>query len=316
MYPCFFISMPATEKHTFFGICEKRAMRRRYQSIAALQTFLAVGAFGLSLLPWLDDIAYSWYSPPLPWLTRTSSMWAGAVALCLVWGRSGDTLWLSTAFDLLLIVAVVSAACFLLLVWNVISTDSYCQRDDLQIRGHMHLHGRSARGHSDVQHAVHSSNGEAALSPVRASGESSHAGMLKAALALVGHYDTPIACETFPSRTSVATFYGLGLAMSLQVGVCICAAFAVRSAKFRRRSEVSGDGSSRDPPFLPDSRPSSKLPRGWRQHVDPQSSRTFYEHTKSGRIQWEPPTGGRRCIASDAEDGRSGHCSDSMYRTS
>merc|ERR1719399_1112635 len=99
--------------------------------------------------------------------------------------------------------------------------------------------------------------------------------------------------------------------MSLQVGVCICAAFAVRSAKLKRRSELStGSLPTMQPP--PPAVAKAKLPRGWREHVDPQSGRCFYEHLKSKRIQWEMPTGsGRREAASDAEDGRSGCFSDS-----
>ena len=74
--------------------------------IAAVQSSLAVAALIISVLPWLDDVSYPWFGAPLPWLTRTSSLWAGGVSLCLLWGRQGsDTLWMSTAFDLLLVVA-------------------------------------------------------------------------------------------------------------------------------------------------------------------------------------------------------------------
>merc|ERR1712113_43366 len=106
----------------------------------------------------------------------------------------------------------------------------------------------------------------------------------------------------------------MAISMSLQVGVCICAAFAVRSAKLKRTSELSSGSlpTVQPPPYA-----GSKLPRGWREHVDPQSGRLFYEHIKSKRIQWEMPAGrDRREAASDAENARSGCYSDSNYRTS
>uniref|UniRef100_A0A7S0P4N7 WW domain-containing protein n=1 Tax=Calcidiscus leptoporus TaxID=127549 RepID=A0A7S0P4N7_9EUKA len=314
--------MPATEKHTYTYLCEKRALRKRYQIIAALQATLSLAAFGLSLLPWCDEIAYSWFAPPLPWLTRTSSMWAAAVALCLLWGRFGDTLWLSTAYDLQLIVALVSATCFLLLGWNVVSIDAACSPEPAAlhaIHSHPHLHSlahshAAARAHRAEHHAA-SRDGDVALSVGERAASAPPAFLHKMAMAIVGKQDAPIACEPFPTRIAVATFYGMGMAMSLQVGVCICAAFAVRSAKIKRRLELTTTLPTTQPP--PPIQKVVKLPRGWREHVDPHSGRCFYEHVKSKKIQWEWPTGsGRREAASDAEDGRSGCYSDSNYRTS
>lgn len=313
--------MVSTEKHTYTYLCEKRALRKRYQIIAALQATLSVAAFGFSLLPWCDEIAYSWFAPPLPWLTRTSSMWAAAVALCLLWGRFGDTLWLSTAYDLQLIVALVSATCFLLLGWNVVSIDSACSSEPAALhvmRSHPHSHalGRAAaHGHRAEAYAA-SRDANAAISAGEHAANAPPAFLHKMAMAIVGKQDAPVACEPFPTRIAVATFYGMGIAMSLQVGVCICAAFAVRSAKLKRRLELStGSLPTTQPP--PPALQVAKLPRGWREHVDPQSGRCFYEHIRTKKIQWELPKGnGRREAASDAEDGRSGCYSDSNYRTS
>mmetsp|Transcript_38049 Transcript_38049/g.81015 ORF Transcript_38049/g.81015 Transcript_38049/m.81015 type:complete len:311 (-) Transcript_38049:781-1713(-) len=310
--------MPATEKHTYTYLCEKRTMRKRYQLIAALQATLSVTAFGLSLLPWCDDVAYSWFAPPLPWMTRTSSMWAAAVALCLLWGRFGDTLWLSTAFDLQLIVALVSAACFLLLGWNVISTDSGCAAMGVAQMSRLHPHPQAGQVQDGALRMPRNAarHGALAVDELGAAAEAPSM-LVRLAMAIVGKQDAPVACEPFPTRISVATFYGMGIAMSLQVGVCICAAFAVRSAKLKRRNELSTSSLPIVQPPLPPLRP-PKLPRGWRQHRDPQTGRTFYEHIKTKKIQWEPPTGNpcRREAASDAEDLRSGFHSDSNYRTS
>ena len=91
---------------------------KRYGSFAMGLAVLSIIEFTFSFLPLFDEWAYAWYAAPLPWLTRTGAMWAGGVALCLIWGRYGDSHWLSTAFDLLLIVALVSALCFVLLGWR------------------------------------------------------------------------------------------------------------------------------------------------------------------------------------------------------
>jgi len=74
----------------------------------------------------------------------------------------------------------------------------------------------------------------------------------------------------------------LALVMQVQACVCITAAHAVSTTRkriFPADSEIvvhAVEGATR------------RLKYGWRQHAT-SDGRVFFSHTKSGRVQWDPP---------------------------
>ena len=274
------------------GIDEERcpcssATQRNCIALAVLQSVLCILGLGFSVMPWLDDNSlcsqnhslcladlhrHSW------WLTPPTSFWAGVAALCMLRGqRAGKSWckswWLSTSFDLQVMVAPVSALCFLLLGWQA-----------LWIR-HVHFAGcaRGAAGHAPHAEAMagHLDGGDAY-------GE----GVLEAAGG--GHHGGEAACGAYPSR-AVFTYAGLSIVMQIQAACAVCAAMAVRGG--RLESYSSGSGSSRGTTASGGS--SSGRKGGWRKRINAEG-KTFYEHRRTGRVQYEPPVS-----TSDVEEGRS-----------
>ena len=96
---------------------------------------------------------------------------------------------------------------------------------------------------------------------------------------------------------AVATYAGLSLVMQAQAITCTIGACLVRSARDAKESSSGGgSGGSRGGRR-------SGLPRGWRM-LSTADGRAFYEHRRTGRVQWEAPTASM-ATSSEAEEGLS-----------
>lgn len=107
----------------------------------------------------------------------------------------------------------------------------------------------------------------------------------------VGSHGGDPGCGTYPSR-AVYTYAGLSIVMQVQATCAICAALAVRGGRLEsyssggsRSVSVSGGRSSRK--------------GGWRKRINAEG-RAFYEHRRTGRVQYGSPV-----VSSDVEEGRS-----------
>lgn len=99
--------------------------------------------------------------------------------------------------------------------------------------------------------------------------------------------------EVGPAVTfkAVATYAGLSLVMQAQAITCTIGACLVRSAREESRESSSGSKGGR------------KLPRGWRM-LSTADGRAFYEHRRTGRVQWQAPSPSQ-ATSSEAEEGLS-----------
>jgi len=192
------------------------------------------------------------------------------------WCRSW---WLSTSFDLQVMVAPVSALCFFLLGWQA-----------LWIR-HLYFAGcmRPAASHG--------------LHPADAvgDGDSSYgdAGALDGVGGGLHHGAGDAACGAYPSR-AVFTYAGLSFVMQIQAACAVCAAFAVRGGRLESyESRSSSRHGSRHGGSRGSGSGSESKQHGWRKRINAEG-KTFYEHRRTGRVQWEPPAS-----TSDVEEGRS-----------
>jgi len=268
------------------------ASRRQCLALASLQVLFTVLGLGLSAVPWFDDNSLCSQSHSLCladlhrhswWLTPPTSFWAGVAALCMLRGQRSSkawskSWWLSTSFDLQVMVAPVSALCFLLLGWQA-----------LWIR-HVYFAG-CARGAGSAHHADAMAHNGAAHIDGDAYGE----GLLDAASA-GHHHGGEAGCGAYPTR-ALYTYAGLSIVMQFQAACAVCAAFAVRGGRLEsyptssasRGGSSGGGGSS-----------SGRSKGGWRKRINAEG-KTFYEHRRTGKVQWEQPTPS----SSDVEEGRS-----------
>lgn len=102
---------------------------------------------------------------------------------------------------------------------------------------------------------------------------------------------------------AVGAYAGLSLVMQAQAISCTVGACLVRSLskeKDERGSSSGGGGSGSGCTRSPDGR---RLPRGWR-HLSTADGRSFYEHRRTGRVQWDVP-GGSAATSSETEEGLS-----------
>jgi len=241
--------------------------------LAGVQGVLTLLGLGFSVLPWIDDISICRQQPGLCladlhrhswWLTPPTCFWAGVAAVCMMrashecksWCR---TWWLSTAFDLQVLVAPVSAACFVLLGWQALSAGS--------------VHSAACARLTVSASAVPALDEEAIALGMPAGGGAKAPD-----------------CE-YPTR-AVFAYAALSVVMQIHAACAVCSALVVRSrqnAEAAASSAKSGKGES--------SR--GERTRGWRKRINAEGN-TFYEHRRTGRVEWEPPT-----TSSDLEDGRS-----------
>lgn len=267
------------------GRCPCSLAARGCTLLAIAQVFLTIVGLVLSAIPWFDDNSLCSQSHTLCladlhrhswWLTPPTSFWAGVAALCMLRGQAAGkswcrSWWLSTCFDLQVMVAPVSALCFLLLGWQA-----------LWIR---HLHFASCtRVAARSGLGLHSDG----------FGDDYGDGLFDAAGG-GGHHGGETGCGAYPTR-AVLTYAGLSFVMQIQAACAVCAAFAVRGGRLESyaegRSSRSGGSSS-------SSSSSSGRKGGWRKRINAEG-KTFYEHRRTGRVQWEPPL-----TSSDVEEGRS-----------
>uniref|UniRef100_A0A7S3FJ80 WW domain-containing protein n=1 Tax=Haptolina ericina TaxID=156174 RepID=A0A7S3FJ80_9EUKA len=241
--------------------------------LAIVQGVLTLLGLGFSLLPWLGDASLCRQQPGLClndlhrhswWLTPPTNFWAGVAAVCMLrgslecktWCRSW---WLSTAFDLQVLVAPVSLACFALLGWQAISAGALhsaaCAR--LAVTA-------TASSGFDADAVAISSDGDAAA-------DASHC--------------------AYPSR-AVFTYAFLSIVMQIHAACAVCAAFVVRAQQQKAEAAASTSKGKGEPR-------SGERVRGWRKRINAEG-RTFYEHRRTGRVEWEPPLS-----SSDVEEGRS-----------
>lgn len=249
-------------------------------ALAVTQVVLTILGLGFSVMPWMDNNSlcsqnhilcladlhrHSW------WLAPPTSFWAGVAGLCMLRGQQAKSWckswWLSTSFDLQIMVAPVSALCFILLGWQA-----------LWIR-HVHFSGCVHGSHTEsVTHSEGDLYGEILSEPLAVLSHSGDAG-----------------CGAYPSR-AVFTYAGLSIVMQIQAACAVCAAMAMRGGRMESHmapdvSRGSSYGSS-----------SSGRKGGWRKRINA-DGRTFYEHKRTGRVQYEPPI--TTVPSSDVEEARS-----------
>ena len=230
-------------------------------ALIAAQAVLTVTGLTLSLLPMLETGSctgplclshlhrHSW------WLTPPTSFWGGVGAFCMLRGqREGkQSWWLLTAFDLQVLVAPVSVACFLLLGWQALSANA--------VHSGCSPHVATAVARASVRLALEADAGG-------------------------------VGSDCLPSRRTVFTYATLSLVMQVQAAVCVCGAFMVRSATDGGGSGVYRHGREVEQREVQvrSGRGGDGAPRGWRRRHD-SAGRPYYEHKRSGRTQWDMPMG-------------------------
>jgi len=244
--------------------------------LAVVQVMLTVLGLGFSVMPWLDNNSlcsqnhilcladlhrHSW------WLAPPTSFWAGVAGLCMLRGQRAKSWckswWLSTSFDLQVMVAPVSALCFFLLGWQA-----------LWIR-HVHFAGCARNSRIDsVAHVDNDAYGEGIFDS-----------------STTGAHGGEFGCGAYPSR-AVFTYAGLSIVMQIQAACAVCAAMAMRGGRLESYACPGGKGASI-------SSSSSGRKGGWRKRINAEG-RTFYEHRRTGRVQYDLPVN-----TSDVEEGRS-----------
>lgn len=265
-----------------------RDSQRNCILLAVAQVLCAASAMGLSTLPYFDDNSlcsqnhrlcladlhrHSW------WLTPPTSFWAAIAALCMLKGQRTDktwskSWWLSTSFDLQVMVAPVSAVCFVLLGWQA-----------LWLR-HVHINSCS-RGAASVVDSLGQVVGDAY-------GGAYGEGTLESS---VGRHHNEGGCGVYPSR-AMSVYAGLSFLMQLQAVCAVAAAMAVRGGRLESSVSRSKGGSNhRGNNGHGKSSNSSGRKGGWRKRINTQGN-IFYEHRRTGRVEYELPT-------SDVEEGRS-----------
>ena len=245
--------------------------------LAIVQATLTLFGLGISMLPWLNDSSVCRQQPGLClsdlhrhswWLNPPTNFWAGIAAVCMLrashecksWCRSW---WLSTAFDLQVLVAPVSFVCCVLLGWQALSAgpqhSAACAR--LVV---------SATAMDSLEEAV-------GKLPVAAGGADSDASHC-----------------AYPSR-AVFTYAALAIVMQMHAVCAVCSALVVRSQQ--TAEAAAADAASSHKSKGESSR--GERTRGWRKRLNAEG-RAFYEHRRTGRVEWEPPLS-----SSDVEEGRS-----------